>query len=77
MLKNYFFNLPGSLALLMISTDVMAKADYTYVKASLAYPWFMFFVFMVLVSIPFIMIIFLSWKKHLQKENNQQQKIHD
>ena len=49
---------------------VMAEQPYTYVKASLGYPWFMFFVFLALISIPFVLIIALSWRLHRKNESS-------
>ncbi len=51
-------------------SEVLAKQDYTYVKSSLVFPWFMFFVFFALILIPFLMVIALSWKKSLAGEND-------
>lgn len=48
---------------LMPASDVLAKQDYTYVKSSLVFPWFMFFVFFALIMIPFFMVIALAWRK--------------
>ncbi len=48
---------------LMPASEVIAKQDYTYVQSSLAFPWFMFFVFFALIMIPFFMVIALSWRK--------------
>ncbi|MFV2005039.1 MAG: hypothetical protein ACC650_07505 [Gammaproteobacteria bacterium] len=50
------------LALMPVS-EVLARPDYTYVKSSLAFPWFMFFVFFALIMIPFFMVIVLAWRK--------------
>jgi len=71
MLRYNYYGFIGGVLLLLMSADIMAKPEYTYVKASLGYPWFMFFVFMVLISIPFLLIIILSWKIHLKKDDNQ------
>ena len=51
------------LPVLLPASEVLAKQDYTYVKSSLAFPWFMFFVFFALISIPFVMVIVLAWRK--------------
>lgn len=51
------------LLVLLPVSEVLAKQDYTYVKSSLAFPWFMFFVFFALISIPFILVIVLAWRK--------------
>ncbi len=58
------------LALIPVS-EVLAKQDYTYVKSSLVFPWFMFFVFFALILIPFCMVIALAWRKSPadEKEN--------
>lgn len=47
---------------LAFSWQVSAQ-EYTYVKVSLGYPWFMFFVFLALIAIPFLIIIVLSWRQ--------------
>jgi hypothetical protein len=49
---------------------IPAEQKYTYIKASLGYPWFMFFVFLVLVAIPFVLIIILSWRNK-RRENDR------
>lgn len=54
--------------------EVMSKQDYTYVKASLNFPWFMFFVFLTLILIPFVLVIILSWRSSGAK-NEQQNSI--
>jgi len=56
------------LALIPVS-EVLAKQDYTYVKSSLVFPWFMFFVFFALIMIPFFMVIVLAWRKSNVAEN--------
>jgi len=48
---------------LAFSWPVTAAQEYTYVKVSLAYPWFMFFIFLALVAIPFLLIILLAWRR--------------
>jgi len=58
------------MVLLSFAGLVAAEQPYTYVKASLAYPWFMFFVFLALISIPFILIIALSWRLHRKDESS-------
>ncbi len=57
------YRVAGLLLVLLPASEVLAKQDYTYVKSSLAFPWFMFFVFFALILIPFFMVIALSWKK--------------
>ena len=54
---------------LMPAAEVLAKQEYTYVKSSLVFPWFMFFVFFALIMIPFFMVIALAWKKSGADEN--------
>jgi len=58
-------------------TEVIAKegvdgSGYTYVKASLGFPWFMFFVFTVLVLIPFLLIVILAWRNKPEDEKQDQ-----
>ncbi len=58
------------LILLLPAFDVLAeKGDYTYVKSSLAFPWFMFFVFFAMIMIPFILVIALAWRKSRTEED--------
>jgi len=59
-----------SIVLLPFAGLVAAEQPYTYVKASLAYPWFMFFVFLALIAIPFFLIIALSWRLHRKNESS-------
>lgn len=69
----FIFHIVWLLVAVMISPlPVLAKTEYTYVKASLVYPWFMFFVFLVLVMIPFLTIMVLSWRKQSIIEENEQ-----
>jgi len=58
-----------SITLLLFTNLVAAEQQYTYIKASLGYPWFMFFVFLALIAIPFLLIVALSWRLHLKNEN--------
>ncbi len=66
MLSRIYF----SIVLLAFSGLVTAEQPYTYVKASLGYPWFMFFVFLALIAIPFVLIIALSWRLHWKNESS-------
>ncbi len=50
------------LALMPVS-DALAREGYTHIQSSLAFPWFMFFVFFALIMIPFFMVIGLAWRK--------------
>jgi len=59
-----------SMVLLSFAGLVTAEQPYTYVKASLAYPWFMFFVFLAMIAIPFLLIIALSWRLHRKNERS-------
>lgn len=61
--------LPALLLMLIFLPESMAKTEYTYVKASLSFPWFMFFVFLLLIMIPFLLIVFLSWRKQADDES--------
>lgn len=54
---------------LLPARNVMALQDYTYVQSSLAFPWFMFFVFFALILIPFFMVIVLAWRKPGMRED--------
>jgi len=65
-----------------VMSEIMAKADveepgYTYVEASLGFPWFMFLVFTVLVLIPFVLIVVLAWRKQPENENLSDQNTSD
>lgn len=53
-----------TLLLMLLPAELIAKTpEYTKIESTLAFPWFMFFVFLALILIPFIMIIVLSWRK--------------
>jgi len=43
--------------------ELSARPGYTQIESTLAFPWFMFFVFLALILIPFLLIIALSWRK--------------
>lgn len=60
-----------SIVLVLFSGLASAEPQYTYVKASLGYPWFMFFVFLALIAIPFLLIIALSWRQHRKNDNSR------
>ncbi len=60
----------GGSCTLLLSSLASAAGDYTYVKSSLGFPWFMFFVFLALVAIPFVLIIFLTRKKQGLKQEH-------
>jgi len=47
----------------LLPFELMAKPKYTHIESTLGFPWFMFFVFLVLIMIPFVLIITLSWRK--------------
>ena len=67
-----FLALFGGCCALLPSSLAGAAGDYTYVKSSLGFPWFMFFVFLALVAIPFLLIIFLTRKKQgLEQEHEK------
>ncbi len=57
------------LLVLLPVSEVLAKTDYTYIKSSLAYPWVVFFVIFALISIPFIMVVVLAWRKSATAAN--------
>ena len=68
------------LAVLVLSalipvSEVVAKQDYTYIQSSLAFPWFMFFVFFALIMIPFIMVIVLAWRKSVAEKKEQSDSV--
>jgi len=57
------------LLLILLPTELIAKVaelsarpGYTQIESTLTFPWLMFFVFLVLILIPFIMIVVLSWR---------------
>ncbi len=57
------------LLVLLPASEVLAKPDYTYIQSSLVYPWFIFFVIFALISIPFIMVVVLAWRKSATAAN--------
>lgn len=60
-----------ALMVFLYADPAAAEPRYTYIKASLGYPWFMFFVFLSLIAIPFLLIIVLSWRRRLKGEDSQ------
>ncbi len=38
---------------------------YVYVRMSLGVPWFLYFVFLACILIPFALLIILAWRRHL------------
>jgi len=59
-----------SIVLLSFAGLAAAEQPYTYIKASLVYPWVMFFVFLALIAIPFFLIVGLSWRLHRKNESS-------
>jgi len=54
----------AGLACLAAAAPVCAQSGaYTYVQMSLGVPWFLYFVFLACVSIPFVVMIVLAWRK--------------
>jgi len=65
--------LPALLLMFSFLPVAFAKEDgYIYVKASLGFPWFMFLVFTVLILIPFLLVVFLAWRKPPEDESQDQ-----
>ncbi len=70
MARSMLSRITVSIVWLSFAGLVAAEQPYTYIKASLGYPWFMFFVFLALISIPFVLIIALSWQMHRENESS-------
>jgi hypothetical protein len=49
-----------------------AQNPYSYVKFSLGVPWTLYFVFLVLISIPFAVMILLAWRRGHHEEEPQE-----
>jgi hypothetical protein len=46
----------------------LAENPYSYVKFSLEVPWTLYFVFLVMVSLPFAVMILLAWQRGRSEE---------
>lgn len=45
---------------------VMAQENpYIYVKMSLGIPWFLYFVFLACILIPFAILIIVAWRRYM------------
>lgn len=55
----------ATLALLFSSHAVAQVSPYVYVKMSLGVPWFLYFVFLACILIPFIVLIIVAWRRYL------------
>lgn len=61
----------GGLVPLLIAASALAQTQsYTYVQFPLDVPWVLYFVFLVLVTIPFAVMIALAWRYYLRQERN-------
>jgi hypothetical protein len=64
----------AALARLLAGFLVLALAcgaqaqDYTYIQQSLRVPWTLYFIFLLLVLLPFVVAIALAWRQHLRQE---------
>lgn len=47
------------------------QASYTYIRASLQVPWVLYFFFLILIFLPFIFMILLSWRGAAREEENR------
>ena len=47
----------------IVAGPVAAQNPYSYVKFSLQVPWTLYFVFLVLVTLPFAVMILLAWRR--------------
>ncbi len=43
--------------------------EYSYYKMSLTTPWMMYFIFLALVLIPFVIMIFMAWRREKKTSN--------
>jgi hypothetical protein len=56
----------------LVAGPAAAQNPYSYVKFSLGVPWTLYFVFLVLISIPFAVMILLAWRRSHQAEEPQE-----
>lgn len=56
------------LALLLTSQAAAQISPYVYVKMSLGVPWFLYFVFLACILIPFIILIIVAWRRYLAND---------
>lgn len=60
--------LSALLSLPAAETALGQTQSYTYVQFPLDVPWTLYFIFLVLVSIPFAVMIALAWRHYLRQE---------
>jgi hypothetical protein len=57
---------------MMAAGPASAQNPYSYVKFSLGVPWTLYFVFLMLISIPFAVMILLAWRRGRSEEDPQE-----
>ena len=50
---------------MLVSSPVSAQiSPYVYVQMSLGVPWFLYFVFLACILLPFIVLIAIAWRRY-------------
>ena len=57
---------------LLAGGPAVAQNPYQYVKFSLQVPWTLYFVFLLLVTVPFALMILLAWGRGRSEEEPQE-----
>ncbi len=61
-----------SMGWLLVPGVVVAQENpYRYVKMSLAVPWTLYFMFLVCVLIPFVILVILAWRSQSGGRSNE------
>ena len=56
----------------VITSSVSAQiSPYVYVKMSMGVPWFLYFVFLLAILLPFFVMIIVAWRRHLAQQRDQ------
>ncbi len=71
-MREIFTKLPlATMALLFSSLAAAQISPYVYVKMSLGVPWFLYFVFMLCVLLPFLIMIIIAWRRRSLRDEEQ------
>ena len=58
---------------MLLAGAAAAQNPYQYVKVSLQVPWALYFVFLVLVTVPFALMILLAWRRASSEDEQPQE----
>jgi hypothetical protein len=69
---------PVTAAVIAISLSLPCAAQispYVYVQMSLGVPWFLYFVFLACILIPFIVMIVVAWRRYLMRSSDKDETV--